>query len=369
MEELNLEDLQDFGGELNLFPADPIKELQNKPGAESSSAQPDDKKETLSDGSGEAGQESVATDKDKNKSQVQAGETADGEGGNSSSPKLNNDEQLYSTLAAQFKANGVLPGLEDVNTIKSLEDIHEAMKKEVESRFDSRSKRIEEAMKLGLPANEVSEQIEVIDRLKKITPEYIASDEALEFRRTAIIQDALAKGYSQARAEKMAQRSIDDGTDIEDANDSVKAIITKEETELNSIIQAAKDKENESINGIKDYISNNKAIIGGIELSQAQSDELYKQITTDLGNKENAFMLAQKKDPIGSRVKLEALFYLTKGLTDFSVFQNAAETRVSNNVENLLRGASFTQGGSLDTEVQDTNSSFTLADLKDLEFE
>ena len=62
------------------------------------------------------------------------------------------------------------------------------------------------------------------------------------------------------------------------------------------------------------------------------------QITTDLGNKENAFMQAQKADPIGSRIKLEALFFLTKGLSDFSLFgEQKTQTKIANNIENLLR--------------------------------
>ena len=80
-------------------------------------------------------------------------------------------------------------------------------------------------------------------------------------------------------------------------------------------------------------------------------------------------MQAQKKDPTGSRVKLEAIFFLTKGLTDFSVFNNAKETDISNNIENLLRGTSFTTSGKVDTEVSDPDANFTLKDLKDLQIE
>jgi hypothetical protein len=78
---------------------------------------------------------------------------------------------------------------------------------------------------------------------------------------------------------------------------------------------------------------------------------------------------AQKADPIGSRIKLETLFFLTKGLTDFSIFGNKAETKISNNIENLLRGANFTEAGSVDTSSQDNNSNFKLSDLKDFDIE
>ncbi len=124
-----------------------------------------------------------------------------------------------------------------------------------------------------------------------------------------------------------------------------------------------------SLNSIKSYISTTPEVIPGIVLSDSQKDELYNQITTDLGNKENAFVQAQKADPIGSRIKLEALFYLTGGLKDFSVFGTRAESKITNNIENLLRGANFTEEGKVDTNVSDENSNFKLSDLKDLEIE
>jgi hypothetical protein len=367
MEELRLEDLAEIGEDnLNIFPDNAG---EDKTGADNPSAQPEEKNNIPSDDSGGADQESVAKDKDDNGNiQVQAGKTSE-EGGDSSSPKLNETEQLYSKLATQFKNDGALPGLEDVTSIKSMEDLSAAISREVEGRFNTRSKTLEDAMKAGLQPSKINEQIEVIDKLKSITPEYISSDDASDFRRTAIIQDALSRGYSQERSETMAQRSIDAGTDVIDAAEAVRAIIVKEETELQGTIQAAKDSENKNITDIKNYIGKDEPILGGIKLSKAQGDELYKQITTDLGNKENAFMQSQKKDPIGSRVKLEALFYLTKGLTDFSVFGNAAETKISNDVENLLRGASFTQQGRVETEIKDSNSTFSLSDLKDLQIE
>ena len=118
----------------------------------------------------------------------------------------------------------------------------------------------------------------------------------------------------------MAQRSVDAGTDIEDAEFALSSIIKKEEESLKEIIDSAKQNEKDSLRDIKSYIADSPEVLPGIELNDSQKDELYNQITTDLGNKENAFMQAQKADPIGSRIKLEALFFLTKGLSDFSLF-------------------------------------------------
>ena len=167
----------------------------------------------------------------------------------------------------------------------------------------------------------------------------------------------------------MAQRSIDGGTDAEDAEFAVASLIKAEEASVEKIINEAKANEQKSLDDVKNYIDNTKEVIPGFELTDSQKDELYNQITTDLGNKDNAFIQAQKKDPIGSRIKLEAIFYLTKGLMDFSVFGQKTETKISNNLENLIRGAKFTSSGAVETNIPDSNSNFNLADLKDLEIE
>ena len=133
MEGLNLEDLNFDTDSLQLFDDEGNLEASASPattdgvdvtpsaGSELINATENNTDDTIitdGDDTATAGQESVATGKDD--TQVQAGKTATGEeGSDSSSPKLNETEQLYSNLAAQFKAKGVLPELDDVTTIES----------------------------------------------------------------------------------------------------------------------------------------------------------------------------------------------------------------------------------------------------------
>tara|TARA_R110002124_G_scaffold62103_2_gene170006 strand:- start:733 stop:1884 length:1152 start_codon:yes stop_codon:yes gene_type:complete len=383
MDELNLGDLDFDTSSLNLFEegVDIVKPTE-VPASEkladvikgdttpaSTDEKKDDKNKNTDGEDSILDPESVAS-QSKDKNQVQAGKTADGkEGSDSSSPKLNETEQLYSNLAAEFKSKGILPELEDTSSIKSMEDIEEAIKKQVESRLTSRQKKIEEAQQVGAPIEEVTQKVNVINKLKAVTPEYLKDDNNVKFRLTAIAQDFIEKGYDETRATAMAQRSVDAGTDVEDAEFALASLIQSEESSLQTILTAAKNDEQDSLKDIKEYIADTPEVIPGIALTDSQKDELYNQITTDLGNKESKFVKAQKADPIGSRIKLETLFFLTKGLTDFSIFGNKAETKISNNIENLLRGANFTEAGSVDTSSQDNNSNFKLSDLKDFDIE
>ena len=80
-------------------------------------------------------------------------------------------------------------------------------------------------------------------------------------------------------------------------------------------------------------------------------------------------MRAQKADPVGSRIRIEAVAYLTKDFTDFSIFGAKSESKITNNIENLIRGANFTEGGAVETNMKDSQSNFKLSDLKDFEIE
>ena len=257
----------------------------------------------------------------------------------------------------------------ELESIKSLDDINAAVKKQIEFGLTEQQRLIKEAQEVGAPIKEVVMKVQTVDKLKAIQPEFIKDAKNLEFRRTAIIQDFISKGYNKERATALAQRSIDAGTDVEDANFAIKAIIEHEEKQISKLVDDAKNEEKNRLNDLKSYISSTKEVVPGIELTDSQKDELYNQITTDIGNKDNAFMQAQKKDPIGSRVKLEAIFFLTKGLTDFSVFGQKSETKISKSIENLLRGAKFTEEGTIQTSIDDRESNFKLSDLKDLEIE
>lgn len=377
MEGLNLEDLNFDEDSIQLFD-EPLEDLDKsisdaKSSEEKDTTSDDDSaKENNTDGDGQAtADQEIVADQSKDTNQVQAGKkpTQNGDGSNSSSPQLNETEQLYSNLAAEFKAKGVLPEL-DIEKIKSLKDIEDAIQNQINNGLTERQKFIEDAQRSGAPVSEVSEKAETIDKLKRVTPEFLNDERNLQFRMTAIVQDFMQKGYSEERATSMAQRSVDSGTDIEDAQFALNDLIKAEEAALKGLIDGAKNQEQDSLNNIKSYIADTPEVIPGISLTNSQKDELYNQMTTSVSDdRDNAFMAAQKVDPVGSRIKLEALFYLTKGLTDFSVFGAKQETKITNDLENLIRGAKFTGSGSVDTNSVDKNSNFTLTDLKNFEIE
>ncbi len=312
--------------------------------------------------------ESVAT-KEENTNQV-TDETAKGneKDSNSSSPP-NDTEQLYSSLAAEFKAKGVLSNLDlEKEKISSMEDINKALEKEIEARLSDKQKQLDAAINAGAPADEVNYQIDSIERLEGITQDFLADDNNQELRMNVIAQDFINRGYTQEKALSMAQRSIDAGEDVEDAVSALDEIIKLEKGKLDEIVNRVKNEEKKGLEDIKSFIHGKDEIIPGIKLTATQKETLFNQVTTDVGNKDNAFIKAQKENPLEMRMKLEAMFFLTKGLTDFSVFGAAKETKITKGIEDLLRGAKFTESGQINTDVKDSMSSFTVKDLEGFQF-
>lgn len=313
--------------------------------------------------------ESVAT-KDDTKNQGQDGKTVEDTSSNSSSPQKVDNAKLFTSLAAKLKSDGVLPSLDLEKTkIESMEDINKAMTAELEGRLDSKQKAISEAMKLGLNVNKTAQQLDTISKLKEIPPEFLSQDGNDNFRLQVIAQDFKNKGIDEARANEMAQRAIDAGAGVQDAQVALNEIIKYEESAYDTSVKEAQDKELAEMSDIKSFVYKDEEILPGIKLSDGQKELIYSQMTTDLGNKENAFMRAQKQDPMGSRVKLEALYHLTDGLKDFTMFGKQAVKQNNDSFENLLRGSSFATEGDAGSGTDQSNSYGSLNDLQGLTFE
>ena len=366
MEELKLEDLT-FESDDKVFDAFATPEGDKPENEDIVIPVPEIKKDIITPTS-EDPKDSESVAKGNENNQGQADEAKDKSEANSSSPKLNDSEKLYSTLATHLITKGALSDL-DPETIKNVDDLNAAIEKEATSRLDSRQKAISEAMSVGAPTNEVATSIDTITRLESVTDLQISSDDAVELRINLIAQDFLNKGYSSERASTMAKRSIDAGTGVEDAKFALEGIIKSEKAKYEGLIEKAKSDEEGALAKIKDYLQSDKSEVAKIKLTTAQQEEIYTQMTTDVGNKQSEFIKYQQENPVQSRVQLETLYYLTKKFTDFSVFGESAKTEVSNDLEALLRGTNFTEEGRVQTNVADSNSSFTLSDFKDLDID
>ena len=107
--------------------------------------------------------ESVSSDQNNQ----EEGESAESDEADSS-PKSTG---FYSSIAAALKDEGILPDL-DEDTIKGIETpeaFSEAINKQIQSRFDEKQKRIDEALSLGMEPSEIKQFENTLSYLDTIT--------------------------------------------------------------------------------------------------------------------------------------------------------------------------------------------------------
>lgn len=138
-----------------------------------------------------------------------------------------NTSPIYSSLAKVLQEDGILYLDEgEAEKITDVDAMKGAIRKAVESQLTDVQKRVNEALENGMDPNSVQAFENKLKFLNGITPEAIKEegDKGDDLRKRLIYQDYLDKGFSQERAMREMQRSIDNGTDVEDAEEALKSI-------------------------------------------------------------------------------------------------------------------------------------------------
>lgn len=204
-----------------------------------------------------------------------------------SSPKSTG---FYSSIAAALKDEGILPDL-DEDTIKGIETpeaFSEAINKQIQSRFDEKQKRIDEALSLGMEPSEIKQFENTLSYLDTITEDSLESedDNGEMLRKQLIFQDFINRGFSKERANKEVEKSFTAGTDLDDAKESLKSnkdyfvslykqkIKEKEEADK----QLAKEK-NKELAALKKQVLDTEEPFAGIKLDKATREKVYNTIT------------------------------------------------------------------------------------------
>lgn len=154
-----------------------------------------------------------------------------------------NTSPIYSSLAKVLQEDGILYLDEgEADTITDVDAMKGAIRKAVESQLTDVQKRVNEALENGMDPNSVKAFENKLKFLNGITPEAIKEegDKGDDLRKRLIYQDYLDKGFSQERAMREMQRSIDNGTDVEDAEEALKSIKELTQSKYDGALAEAK---------------------------------------------------------------------------------------------------------------------------------
>ena len=275
---------------------------------------------------------------------------------------------LYSSLAKVLAEEGVLTSFDiSKSKVETVEDligvIKDTIKENEYSDLTDDQKVFLEGIRTGVPADQLYKQQSQVKQLESITSEEIEDNE--ELRKQLIYSDFLNKGVSPEKASKLTQRSIDIGEDVSDAVEALEELKKVQKDQLFAKIQAEKDAENarteknkQELLKFKENVFNTKEIIPGLKINTKVAEKVFDQAVRPVhqlnnGQVVNAVVKAKMDDPIGFETKLNYLFYITKGFSDFSKIATTQKSKAVQELDDLVKGNTFAprasaMGGNLD---------------------
>ena len=261
-------------------------------------------------------------------------------------------QNFYSSIAKACAVDGIFPNLDEetIEKAKDAEAFSDLIEAEVNARFDEKQQRILKALENGVEPDSIRQYESTLNFLNSLTEAQIIEDneKGEELRQKIIYQDFLNKGYKPAQAQKLVQRTIDAGTDIEDAKD---ALQSNKEHFQNLYDEMLKDAQKEADKAkaerikqeekLKKSILEDSDLLGGMELSKDVRKKVYDNIARPVYKdpETGQYLTALQKYEMEHRedfIKYVGLFMtLTDGFKDFKSFTKA---EVKKEMKKGLRG-------------------------------
>lgn len=385
MEELSFDNILGEQEIENLFMSDeetPAEETAEAASAEENTGS--EKKEINDTETTEVNPEGLFEEEEKEKPESVGSEKNKEEKGDTATVEddgTSPNENFYSSIAEAWAADGILPNLDEetVKKAKTPEDLSNLIESEVNARLDEKQKRISKALENGVEPDNIRMYEGTLQRLSAIKDADVAaeSENGEQLRYQLIVQDYLNKGITRERADKMARRSIDAGTDLEDAKEALQSNKEFFQNAYNKLLndaekaaEADKAERQKQSDKLKDSILKDKTLMGDLEISsdlrKKTLDNISRPVYKDPETGE--YMTAIQKYESENRTDflkyVGLLFTATNGFKDFNaLFKGKVQKEVKkglSQLEKTLNSTRRNQDGSLKmvTSVQDDPNSF-----------
>lgn len=284
------------------------------------------------------------------------------------SDKGSTSPKFYSSIAKAFAEEGIFPDLDEetISKVNTPEELRDLVEKQIKAGLDERQKRIDEALGVGVEPDTIKQYEGALNYLDSLNNEAITAetDEGEKLRKQLIYQDFINRGYSKERASREVKKSIDGGTDIEDAKEALKSNKDFFKSKYDGIIEDARKEEEaeiakrkEQAEKLKASILTDKKVFGEIEVDKATRQKIYDNLAKPVyKDPETGEMLTTiQKYEMEHRTEflknLSLVFTLTDG---FKNLDGLVKGKVRKEVkkgfrelENTLNNTSRTSDGSL----------------------
>lgn len=283
--------------------------------------------------------------------------------GSGTSPK-----HFFSSIAKALKEEGIFPDLDEESylNIKEPEDFRDLIDKQIKAGLDEKQRRIDEALNAGLEPTEIRKYEGTIKFLTDIKDTDISdeSDKGEKLRKDLIYQDFLNRGYSKERAAREVQKSLNAGTDIEDAKEALSSNLDFFKDKYEELINEAKSEaeknerdRKEQAEKLKTSILEDKNVFGDLSIDKSTRQKIYDNISKPVYKdpETGEYLTAIQKYEMEHRTEFLKNLGLVFTLTDgFKNLDGLVKSKVNKEVkkglrelENTINNTSRTSDGNL----------------------
>lgn len=280
----------------------------------------------------------------------------------STSPKF------YSSIAKAFAEEGIFPDLDEdtISKVETPEDLRKLVDEQIKASLDEKQKRIDEALNAGVEPDTIRQYEGALNYLDSLTDDTITAetDEGEKLRKQLIYQDFINRGYSKERASREVQKSLNGGTDVDDAKEALKGNKEYFKSKYDEVVEDAKKEEEAEVakrkelaTQLKNSILTDKKVFGEIEVDKATRQRIYDNIAKpvykdpDTGEMLTAIQRYEIEHRTEFLKNLGLIFTLTDG---FKTLDGLVKGKVRKEVkkgfrelENTLNNTARTSDGNL----------------------
>lgn len=283
--------------------------------------------------------------------------------GNGTSP-----ENFYSSIAKALKEEGIFPDLDDdlYSKIKEPEDFRDLVEQQIQAGLDERQKRIDDALNAGVEPSQIKQYENTIQYLNNISEDTLSdeSDSGENLRKNLIFQDFINRGYSKERATREVEKSLNAGTDIDDAKEALQSNLDFFKDGYNKLIDDAKEaaaqeekERKRQADELKTSIFEDKDLIGDLNVDKSTRQKIYNNLSKpvykdpDTGVYYTAIQKYEKENKIDFIKNIGLIFTLTDGFKNLDgLVKGKVKKEVKKGLrelENTLNNTARTSDGSL----------------------
>lgn len=291
------------------------------------------------------------------------------------------NQNFYSSIANAMAVDGIFPNLtnDDIKKAVDAESFSDLVESEINARLDEKQLRVSKALDNGVEPTDIRRYENTLEYINNLTDAQLSEEgeKGENTRRSIIYQDFINKGYTPEKAQKFTERTIDAGTDIEDAKEALQSnkeyftnAYNKLLNEAQQAADTAKAERQKQASKLKESMLKDKTLMGDMEIDKSVRQKAFDAITKPIYRDPDTgdYYTALQKYEVEHRadfLKYVGLCYtLTDGFKDFDSFTKGKvkkEVRKGlRELENTLNNSKRNLDGNLTmvTSVKDDPDSY-----------